>query len=122
MVLLYKVAQEAISMSVLTWAAHPSPVIEQEQDRKTKDKRQEFKKTIGHICAPTFASLIYLASLADLQLLLHKVTLSHINEEIVDMAALGNPTCPSYHPSSTSGTPRNKMIVRRRESSCFPAG
>ena len=75
-------------MSVLTWAAHPSPVIEQEQDRKTKDKRQEFKKTIGHICAPTFASLIYLASLADLQLLLHKVTLSHINEEIVDMAAL----------------------------------
>ena len=35
-----------------------------------------------------------------LQVLLHKVTLSHINEEIVDMAA-GNPTCPSYHPSST---------------------
>ena len=57
-----------------------------------------------------------------LQVLLHKVTLSHINEEIVDMAALVIQPAHPITPHLPSGTPRNKMIVRKRESSCFPAG
>ena len=36
-------------MSVLTWAAHPSPVIKQEQDKETKEKERNTKIQKTHI-------------------------------------------------------------------------
>ena len=103
-VLLHKVTVSHINERIDMVVAYPiTPHKAEVQGGRQKTERQTIKKHNCSECSPILLYMVsVIANMQAVKVLLHMVTLSHINERI-DMAALANPTCwPSYHPSSTS--------------------
>ena len=90
--------------------------------QRDKRKREEYKNPKDAYCAPIFASLLYMASLAFLEggcrCCCTRWHWAISMRRLLTWLLVIQPAHP-ITPHLPSGTPRNKMIVRKRESSCW---
>ena len=99
----------------------PSFTRHQTGARQTKDQRQKtgIQKSKRRICTPIFASLIYLAFLeGGCRCCCPRWHWAISMRRLLTWQLVIQPAHP-ITPHLPSGTPRNKMIVRKRESSCW---